>query len=179
MYQVNDSRATHWLQWSGKVTFCSQVSLLQSWRWNFPMIVWCRGCLCANPSTSPVCAHFEPSWSSHGPGAIPWNTKIFSREAVVVTEGIQPLFSPKETVPSTAELQILLSCHSVTAVLRCSVSGGKVEDDFSMWSHMRGFRQTACNYPSWSWAKQRICGSPSAGLFSALQMRDFHRTCWN
>lgn len=80
----------HWPQRKGKLTLCSQVSLWQSWRWIFPRIVRYRGCLCANPPTSPICAHLEPSGSSHGPGAIPWNTKIFSSGCW----RIQPLFSP-------------------------------------------------------------------------------------
>lgn len=50
----------------------------------------------------------------------------------MVTEGIQPLFSPEETVPTTAELQVLLSCRSATAAPHCSISGGKVENDFSI-----------------------------------------------
>lgn len=33
----------HWPQRKGKLTFCSQVSLWQSWRWIFPGIVWYRG----------------------------------------------------------------------------------------------------------------------------------------
>lgn len=53
---------------------------------------------------------------------------------MVVIEGIQPLFrdDPSEMVPTTAEPQVLLSCRSATAALHCSISGGKVENDFSI-----------------------------------------------
>lgn len=50
----------------------------------------------------------------------------------MVTEGTQPLFSLEEMVPTTAGLQVLLSCRSASAALHRSISGGKVEDDFSI-----------------------------------------------
>lgn len=58
-------------------------------------------------------------------------------------------FSPKETVPTTTELQAVLGCSFATAVLHCYIARRKVEDDFWIWSSIGGMSQTSCSYPGW------------------------------
>lgn len=76
--QVTDSRATPLTPEKGKADLLQSGFIVTELEMNFPRDCVVQGYLCANPSTSPICAHFEPSGSSYRPGAIPWNTKIFS-----------------------------------------------------------------------------------------------------